>query len=110
MVIHDLDIAGTLVRPDKADTPLVINSDAVLPFTVAFQCFKVVPGRRCHVLQLTCRIELVKLAPCNGFDVDETSHSYSLMQQLGAAAFEGRDRHVSYRIPCIDMTQVGCCF
>lgn len=45
MVIGDLDFVGVAVFPSKADAPLVVDSNAVLAFTIASQCFESVAGR-----------------------------------------------------------------
>ena len=47
MVINDLNIyrAGRSGRPFEAYPPLVIDTDAVLAFAVAFQRFKAVAGQ-----------------------------------------------------------------
>lgn len=37
MVIDDLDVIGVAVAPHKADSPLVIDPDAVLTLSVAVQ-------------------------------------------------------------------------
>jgi len=57
MVINDLDIPGVLVAPDKADAPLVVDADAVLPFPVAFQRFKAVAGRGTKIVENCRRID-----------------------------------------------------
>jgi len=48
VIVHDLNIyrAGFAGRPFKADPPLIVNADAVLTFTFAFQRFKAVAGPR----------------------------------------------------------------
>jgi len=40
VVIDDLYLVGVSVMPNKADTPLVINADAVGPGPIAFKGFK----------------------------------------------------------------------
>ncbi len=35
MVIHNFDFVGAGIRPNKADTVLLINADTVLPFPVS---------------------------------------------------------------------------
>jgi hypothetical protein len=51
MIIGDFNKKGVSVAPDKADAPLVINSNAVLPGAVAFQSFKAVSGWNAQVLK-----------------------------------------------------------
>ena len=45
VVVHDFDLVGAVGVPHKADAPLVIDADAVLPFAVALQGFKLVVWR-----------------------------------------------------------------
>ena len=46
---HHLDVVRLPILPDEADPPLVVDSDAVLSFSVAPECFQVVPGERRQV-------------------------------------------------------------
>jgi hypothetical protein len=46
MVIDDLDHLGAAFPPDKADAPLIVDPDAVLPSAIAFERLKPVAGRR----------------------------------------------------------------
>jgi len=40
--INYFHILRTCIRPKKADTPLIIYTDAVLTGTVTFECFNVI--------------------------------------------------------------------
>src|SRR5205823_2901485 len=51
MVVGDLDIVGLAVRPSEAEAPLVVDADAVLPFTVASQLLQPVARRHAQVFQ-----------------------------------------------------------
>ena len=42
MVINDLDVIRITAFPDKADAPLLVDPDAVLPFSVMMQCFQMI--------------------------------------------------------------------
>jgi hypothetical protein len=44
VVIHDLGIVSPFVMPGKTDSPLVIDTDAVLTFAIALQCLELVAG------------------------------------------------------------------
>ncbi len=35
VVLNDLNIMRPVIFPDEADTPFVVNANAVLPFTVS---------------------------------------------------------------------------
>jgi hypothetical protein len=43
MVINDLDIIGITVLPHKANAPLLVDPDAVLPLPVTVQCLQLTP-------------------------------------------------------------------
>lgn len=53
MVIHNLDIAGTggVLRPREADPPLVVDTDAVLPGTVAPEGFQAIARQAAQIAQ-----------------------------------------------------------
>lgn len=59
MVIDDLDLFGTCFVPNKADAPLIVDSDAVLTRPVSSQQLQSVSRRGGQVAQL---LSLVKLA------------------------------------------------
>ncbi len=51
MIIGYLDIVGISCLPTKADSPLVVNTDAVLALAVTSEFFQLVPRRHSQVLQ-----------------------------------------------------------
>lgn len=44
MVIDDLNTLRMALSPEKADSPLVIDANAVLPLSIPFECFKPIRG------------------------------------------------------------------
>lgn len=44
MVVHYFDVVRVAILPAKADTPLIVNADTVLSFSVAGERFDVVAG------------------------------------------------------------------
>lgn len=52
MVVDDFNLFCMVVRPDKTNTPLVINSNTMLPFSGACQRFKPVCRRNSKVIQI----------------------------------------------------------
>ena len=52
MVIRHLNIERVTVAPFETDSPLVINSDAVLPYTVAAQLLEPVCRRDAQVIEV----------------------------------------------------------
>ena len=45
MVIHDFYFPGIFIMPNETNSPLIINSDAMLTFSVATHLFQPVTGR-----------------------------------------------------------------
>jgi glycerol uptake facilitator-like aquaporin len=65
VIINDLDIISVALNPGKADTPLVINTDAVLSVPVSAQSFKPI-SRVAHVnpaMTLPCADSKAYAAP-----------------------------------------------
>jgi hypothetical protein len=44
MVVGNLNIEGVCIGPSKAESVLIVDSDAVLSFSFALQCFQLVTG------------------------------------------------------------------
>jgi len=61
MVINDLDVMRITAFPNKADTPLLIDPDTVLPFSVMMQSLKVVGRRNSQGLENARGIENLEL-------------------------------------------------
>jgi hypothetical protein len=64
MVIHDFDVLGSAACPPKADSPLVVDPDAVLALAVAPQGFQSIARRDPQVIEATGDLELAKFATC----------------------------------------------
>jgi hypothetical protein len=45
MVIYDFNFVGVFACPAKAETPLIVDADAVLAASTAFKCLQAVAGR-----------------------------------------------------------------
>ena len=45
MVIDNLDFVGLAIAPDKANAPLTVDAEAVLPFPITFQSLQSVASR-----------------------------------------------------------------
>ena len=57
MVINNLDSIGSGFRPHKTDSPLVINANAVLPFSIILQCLKPIGWRYPEIIK---RLRLIQ--------------------------------------------------
>ena len=49
--VGDLNVEGISITPNKADSPLVVDPDAVLPFAVPFQFLQPIPRRHAQILE-----------------------------------------------------------
>ena len=68
MIVHDLHVVGVSLKPDKTETPLIIDSNTVLPPPVPTECFQAISRWRCQVAQFRSTIQLTKLPAGNGLD------------------------------------------
>jgi hypothetical protein len=50
VVVDDLNVLGTRSRPSEADSPLLIDSDAVLALSVASELLQSISGRHSKVI------------------------------------------------------------
>jgi hypothetical protein len=60
MIIDNLNIVGTVFPPLKANPPLVIDPDAVLPLPIAYERFKPIAGQACQVAQAGRLVQQIK--------------------------------------------------
>ena len=92
MVIYDLDIKGITVFEAKTYTPLVVDSNAPLTFTVTSQSFKSVAWRDMKVFKSICIIKHLQLALGNSGECFESMRTFALEQRQCVLAIEGLDR------------------
>ena len=71
MVINDFHIFCTCIRPTKTDTPLIVDTNAVLTGTITLECFKVIAGWHPQIIKPTGDLELSKLPTRHLSDVRE---------------------------------------
>ena len=71
MVINDFYIFRTCIRPTKTDTPLIVDTNAVLTGTITRECIKLIPGWNPQIIKSTGDLKLSKLTSRNFGDVHE---------------------------------------
>jgi len=71
VVVDDLNILSSRTRPPKADTPLVVDADAVLAPSLPLQRFQMITRRGTKKLQRAGGLELRQLARCHLQDYAE---------------------------------------
>jgi hypothetical protein len=72
VIVHDFDIFRAGACPAKADAILIIDADAMLSHSLAFQSFQSIAGRDPEIAQAHCDPQLPQLTPCNGSNVYES--------------------------------------
>jgi hypothetical protein len=56
------------IAPHKTDSPLIIDSDRVLPFPIASQCLQLITRRRSQDTQLCGSVQLEQFSQGDPFD------------------------------------------
>ena len=57
MIVDDLDLPSVAITPDKADTPLLVDANAMVPKSVATKSFQPVARRDSQIIKATSRID-----------------------------------------------------
>jgi len=71
MIIDNFYIFCACIRPTKADSPLIVDTNAVLTRTITFERFKIIAGRRPQIINSTSDFKLSELASCNPGNIYE---------------------------------------
>ena len=91
VVINNFNLHDAALRPFKAKPPLVIDTNAMLTFSIFLQGFKFVLWRDFQIIQITCPIEHGQFAQRNCFNIDPALDPRALEQLLGISTFETAD-------------------
>ena len=91
MVVHDLDIVSPCVRPMEAKAELIVNTNAVLAYTVPFQGFQSITRWNSQIVELARDLQLPQLASRNGRDIRESPDRRSSGKGLRLGALERLD-------------------
>ncbi len=94
MIIYDLDVMYSVVCPSKADAELIINPDAVLTSTIAFQWLKLITRRKVQVRQILSLVQLSQLANGHPGDSIESAIFLGLKEHLRGFVFETCDHGI----------------
>lgn len=62
MVIDDFDLVRMVVFPNEANSPLVVDTDRMLPVPVALQRFKPVAGRHAEIVESLGNVQQTQFA------------------------------------------------
>lgn len=91
MIIHNFDIVHIAALPSKANSPLIIDTDAVLPLPVVFQRFQLIARRLPQILKGSGAMQVEKFAPRLPFESLKTGNSTIIKESGGVATSERFD-------------------
>lgn len=97
MIINDLDLLGSAIAPDKANSPWVVDANAMLPCPASLQRLEAIPWQCRQICQLFRLMDLPQLALCDPLNVCAQAPRETAMEQgLGIAIGEGADHRLLY--------------
>jgi len=82
MIIRDFDIVGIAISPHKANSPLIVDANAVLALAIASQRFQAVAWRRNQIAQLSRDVQLAQLSLCHSLKFSEPRYPLSRMESF----------------------------
>src|SRR5258708_15327671 len=91
VIVHDFDCVNVAVSPLKANTPLIVDADAVLPPPVPLQALQPVPRQIRERLQVGRGIQDVQFSQGGSLDRLEPAHRFPAEETLGVRAAERPD-------------------
>jgi hypothetical protein len=83
VVINDLHILSALSAPAEADSPLIIDPDAVLPLPVTPQDLQPIAGRNAQVIEAGGDLKLAQLATSHDRDTLKVPDALSAREGFG---------------------------
>jgi len=88
VIVHNLNKMCVPVAPDEAETPLIVNPNAMLSFSVAVQHFQAVSRWRRQIAQFCGGRQLSKLSARDLLDSLKTPARLPLVKPLSLRAAE----------------------
>jgi hypothetical protein len=92
VVIDNLYLVSVPFPPFKANTPLIVDTNRVLPVAVICQRLKAIGGRNSQIRKAERTIDHLELALRRAFDIDETPNAIPAGKLLCVTTPERRDR------------------
>ncbi len=93
MVVNYLHILGTLRSPHKANSPLIVDANAVLPLSISLQSFKMIAWRYTQIIKDCGPVELLQLSKRGTLDINPPMYTSALKEGLGVLALKALYRH-----------------
>jgi len=88
MVINYLNILGALRSPHKANSPLIVDADAVLPLPTSLQSFESIAWWNAQIIKNLRPVKLFQLSKRRTLDIDPEAYASALEKGLGVLALE----------------------
>jgi len=85
MVVNDFDVPRSVIMPTETDSPLIIDSDTVLPPPITAKFLQPVTGRHAQVVQILRAVEHLQLAFSLCLERTELPRRTAREQLLGVA-------------------------
>ena len=102
MIVHYLDVFSTRARPAKANTILIVHTDAVLPDAVAFERSQPVSWGHSKVFQTSRDLQLSQFALRDRLDVHETLDPLAFPESFRIGALKS-----PYHVPIITQRMIN---
>jgi hypothetical protein len=96
-MVNDLYLDGVSIFPAETDPPLVVDTNAPLPISIALELFKPIARRRLEIVHEGGSIKHSELSQSNALERAETIHSFAMEEPLRIAIGKGTD-HRSMRL------------
>ena len=104
MIVHYLNVMRLAVTPDKANSPLIVNSNAMLARSIPPERLKPAARRNAKILQPPGSMKVEQFTPTHAFDGLKPEHGVVVEQRLGVAASKRPDQDSFYDVTGIPST------
>jgi len=96
MVIHDLNTLRMSIAPEKADSPLIIDANALRSFAIPFERLEPIRGRQPEIFQPDSCVNRVQFHECPLLNLSRKSfHEFALKNSLSVGIAKGFDHFQS---------------
>jgi hypothetical protein len=96
VIVHDFHIMGLASPPRKANSPLIIDPNAVLVSTVCLERFEAIARRNSKILQTPDSMEIEKFAARHAFDSPEPRYGLIVKESLAVPTSKRADHDSAY--------------
>jgi hypothetical protein len=93
MIVCYFNFVGVPASPEKADTPLIVDPDAILSFAITLQSLQSVARRHSEILKVLGPVKVQELSTRNPFYRAKLRHIQIIEEFLGSRIAEGPDHH-----------------